>query len=120
MILADTAIWIGHWRQFDHTLETLVGRGQIICHPIVIGELACGQFPHRKLVLQSMRNLPQTMQAEHDEVLTLIEHHKLMGIGIGYADAHLLASCLLGEDQLWTIDQRLHEAARRLRVHAHF
>lgn len=118
MILADTAIWIAHWKRFDHTLETLVGRGQIICHPIVIGELACGQFAQRAYVLQSMRNLPQIMQAEHEEVLALIEHHKLIGVGIGYSDAHLLASCMLGDDHLWTVDQRLQGAARRLRVHA--
>lgn len=118
MILADTAIWIAHWRDFNDALADLVDQAQVICHPIVIGELACGQFPRRKHVLSIMRSLPQIMQADHDEVCALIENHRLMGTGIGYADAHLLASCVLGDDQLWTLDQRLQEAAKRLRVHA--
>jgi predicted nucleic acid-binding protein len=49
-----------------------------------------------------------------DEVLALIEHHRLMGIGIGWIDAHLLASAMLGGIGLWTLDRRLAEAALRL------
>ena len=36
------------------------------------------------------------------------------GVGIGYVDAHLLASARLGGAMLWTRDKRLHATAAEL------
>jgi len=53
--------------------------------------------------------------ASHDEVLYFIEHHRLMGKGIGFIDAHLLASVVLAADTaLWTLDKRLAHLASGL------
>jgi predicted nucleic acid-binding protein len=37
-------------------------------------------------------------------------------MGIGWIDAHLLASALLSEAELWTLDERLRRAAAAARV----
>jgi hypothetical protein len=43
--------------------------------------------------------------------LHFIDHHRLMGRGIGYVDAHLLAACTLSAAQLWSRDKRLATVA---------
>ncbi len=75
---------------------------------MIIGELACGTLRNRAEILQLLSNLPQAAQASHLEVLHMIEERKLMVTGIGYVDAHLLASVLLTPGaQLWTLDRKL-------------
>jgi predicted nucleic acid-binding protein len=59
--------------------------------------------------------LPGVEVASHDEVLLFVESHQLEGRGIGWVDAHLLASAALARIPLWTRDRRLREAAVRLR-----
>jgi hypothetical protein len=50
--------------------------------------------------------------ADIKEVMTLIERHSVFNMGIGYTDAHLLASVLLDQcTSLWTRDKRLKLAA---------
>jgi hypothetical protein len=116
MILADTSVWITHLRDQIAALGALLDEGQIVCHPIVVGELACGSFHLRNVVLDMIQSLPQLMEVGHDEVLTLIENQRLMGKGIGWPDAHLLAASVLGDVRLWTMDRRLSEAAHKLGV----
>ena len=49
------------------------------------------------------------------ETEPLIEQNALSGSGIGYVDAHLLASTrLTGAAVLWTKDKRLREVAANL------
>ncbi|HBM23328.1 MAG TPA: twitching motility protein PilT, partial [Alcanivorax sp.] len=86
-------------------------------HPFVVGELACGNLSRRREVLDLLRGLPPVPVADQDEVLFLIERHGLMGRGIGFIDAHLLAATLLSHaTRLWTRDKRLAEVARDLGV----
>jgi predicted nucleic acid-binding protein len=118
MILADTSIWITHLRSRIDPLGSLLEEGQVVCHPIVVGELACGSFQRRNAVLDMIQALPQLMEVGNDEVMTLIEVRRLMGSGIGWSDAHLLAASMLGDVRLWTMDRHLAEAAHRLGVHA--
>jgi predicted nucleic acid-binding protein len=113
-ILADTSVWIDHLRRGRSELAAQLEWGQIVQHPAVIGELACGTFRDRDVILDAIRRLPQIMEAQHDEVMALIEEHRLMGSGIGWIDAHLLASAVLSDVQLWTLDRRLADAARRI------
>ena len=117
MTLADTSVWVNHLRANDPILEALLEDDQVLMHPMVIGELACGNLPDREQVLDLLKELPQIPVAGDEEVLFLIERHQLMGRGIGYVDAHLLAAALLaGSVRLWTRDRRLWSAAADLNL----
>jgi len=111
MILLDTSVWVDHLRRGDARVVQILESGEAACHALVIGELACGNLKSRAQVIDLLRALPRSVPATDDEVLYFIERHKLMGRGIGYVDAHLLAAAALGESLLWTRDQRLHTIA---------
>ncbi|HKY94652.1 MAG TPA: PIN domain-containing protein [Kiloniellales bacterium] len=115
MILVDTANWIDHLHLGDAILAQLLERRLVLTHPFVIGEVAVGSLRRRSAVLIELRSLPMTMVAEDEEVLLFIDRHALFGRGLGYVDAHLLASVRLTPDaQIWTRDQRLHTVAEEL------
>ena len=115
MILVDTSVWIDHLRQVDPTLVAALEAGQVLVHPFVIGELACGNLTNRREVLALLQALPRSPLASEGEVLGFIENRRLMGRGIGYVDVHLLASAALdGNATLWTRDRRLAAVAADL------
>ena len=117
MILVDTSVWIHHLRHGDNQLAALLDAGQVLCHPFVIGELACGNLENRQDLLALLYRLPSSVSASDPEVLSFIEQRDLMGRGIGYIDAHLLASLYLSTPaQIWTRDKRLAAIARELSV----
>ncbi len=115
MILVDTSVWIDHLRAGDEKLARLLDDNQVLMHSCVVGELACGNLNNRTEVLTLLRGLPQAALATDPEVLYFIEQHRLMGRGIGYIDAHLLASVSLASPSLlWTRDRRLASVAADL------
>ena len=114
MILVDTSVWVEHLRRRHSGLAGLLEREQVLCHPFVIGELACGALRRRAEVLSLLHALPQCPLAGHDEALALIERRGLPGRGIGWIDVHLLASAVLGDAPLWTLDRRLASVAEKL------
>ena len=115
MILVDTSVWVDHLRAGDHTLVRLLESKQVLIHPFVIGELALGNIRQRANLLAELQNLPQARLASDQEVLRFIELHELFGMGIGYVDAHLLASVrLTAGASLWTRDKRLLDIAGHL------
>jgi predicted nucleic acid-binding protein len=115
--LVDTSIWVDHLRSGDPQLAELLEAGDVLIHPFVLGELALGSLRQRRLVLGDLANLPGAVLATDAEVLHLIEQARLHGRGIGYIDAHLLASTRLTPGAaLWTRDLRLHSAAETLRL----
>jgi len=115
VILADTSIWIDHFRQGNPALTDLLNANEIAIHPFIIGELALGSLAARKPTLLTLNDLPRLETAMEYEVLRFIETHALFGIGIGYIDAHLLTSVRLTPGTaLWTRDKRLKAAAERL------
>lgn len=117
MILVDTSIWIDHLNHGVAVLARLLDANEVLTHPFVVGELACGNLKNRSAVLDMMNNLYAPVVAEHHEVLAMIQQRQLMGKGIGYVDAHLLASTLLTPaTRLWTRDRRLGDAATALGV----
>ena len=117
MILVDTSVWIRHFRNTERTLFELLDDNAVLTHPIVIGELACGNLPRRPEILGTLLEMPTSPRASDEEALAFIERHRLMGLGIGYNDVHLLASALLaGDTRVWTVDARLQRAAARLFV----
>ena len=95
MILVDTSVWIDHLRARNEQLAALLGSGEILCHPFVIGELALSNLARRAAILADLRDLPQAAVALDDEALDLIERRALFGRGVGYVDAHLLAAVQL-------------------------
>jgi len=116
MVLVDTSIWVSHFRGGEARLKELLLKGRAVCHPFIVGELACGQLKNRKEILSLLEALPMAKIAEREEVLHFIEKHRLIGIGLGYVDVHLLASALLSGIPLWTKDKKLKEVAIRLNV----
>lgn len=119
MILVDTSIWVAHARTVNETLSDLLAREAVLGHPFVIGELALGGF--KPATLRILGELPSALLATNDEVLTLILDENLAGRGVGYADAHLVASArLTSEARLWTIDKKLKSVAEDLRLFADF
>jgi len=116
VVLADTSIWIDHLRKGKESLENLLLDAEIICHPYIIGELACGQLKNRDEILDLLQALPSAPTVSNDEFLFFIKEHHLMGIGIGFVDIHLLAATRLSSSHLWTGDKRLESAADRLGI----
>lgn len=115
MILVDTSIWVDHLRHGDDRLASLLNECKVLIHSFVIGELACGNLKNRAEILRLLQNLPQAAIATDAEVLFYIERHQLMVRGIGYIDAHLMASAALEEPTLlWTRDKRLSAVASGL------
>jgi len=109
MILADTSMWIDHFRATNATLQGLLQSRKIIMHPFVVAELA----------LKWLDALPAMRVAHMHEVRHMIDTHSLHGKGIGLVDAHLLASTLINSGaQLWTLDKRLKQIAESLAIHA--
>ncbi len=79
MILVDTSVWIDHLRSGDNLLVELLNRSQILAHPVIVGELACGNLRKRDDVLRLLNDLPQAPVASQNEALHFIECNKLMG-----------------------------------------
>jgi predicted nucleic acid-binding protein len=86
---------------------------------MIIGEVALGLVANRDVVLEELHALPHAKPASHSEVMAMIEWMQLFNRGIGYVDAHLLASTRqLAGGQLWTRDKRLQAEAERLGIAA--
>lgn len=108
MILVDTSVWVDHLRSRESNLAAALDSGQVLMHPFVLGELACGNLKNRGEVLTLLGRLPQAPTATDAEALGFIERRALMDRGIGYIDVHLLASVVLsGTARLWTWDKHL-------------
>ena len=116
MILVDTSVWIDHFRRNEPGLAALLSEASVLTHPFVLGELTCGNLRNRAVILRHLETLPGAVPATHNEVLRLIEDRKLWGRGIGWIDAHLLASALLSSCVLWTRDESLDQAATQAEV----
>lgn len=116
MVLVDTSIWVNHLRTGDAQLKSMLEDGEVLCHPFVVGELACGNIRNRDEVLSLLQFLPMAIVAEHSEVMQFIENHQLMGKGLGLIDVNILASTLLSRASLWTSDKHLKTVATKLSV----
>lgn len=116
MVLVDTSVWVRHLRQGEPNLERLLTDGEVMCHPFVVGELACGSIRNRTEILSLLQILPLATEATHDEVLQFIERNHMMGKGLGYIDVHLCASAILSSVPMWTYDRRLKETNERLGI----
>ena len=116
MVLVDTSVWVSHLRHANEDLRKLLHGGEVVCHPFIVGELACGNLKNRNEILTYLQSLPMTILAEDQEVLRFIEDHRLMGKGLGYIDAHLIASAVLTNVLLWTLDKTLDKFTEKLGI----
>lgn len=114
MVLVDTSVWIDHFRVENNDLKTILNDGLVVCHPFIIGELACGNLRNRKEILSHLRSLPMAIRARHNEVMQFIENNQLMGKGLGYIDMHLLASAVLTGISFLTLDRKLKRVSLHL------
>jgi predicted nucleic acid-binding protein len=115
VILVDTSVWVDHLRSADPKLAAALADGEVLMHSFVVGELGCGNIAGRTEILGLLDDLPAAREATHQEVMALIDRRKLMGRGIGYVDAHLLAAAMLTPGAvLWTRDRRLASIAAEL------
>jgi len=113
-VLIDTSVWISHLRSPNGTLIDLLKQGVAATHSAVIGELACGSIKNRVAFVESLGRLKFITEAESKEVIELIERRKLYGKGIGWIDAQLLASCLISDATLFTLDKKLAVISSKL------
>ena len=111
MTLVDTSVWIDHFRRGNIRLRELLEEGEVATHPMVLGELACGNLLRRAATLRLLGRLPDILQAPDHLVLRSIDSHRLFGKGIGWIDAHLFTASLLSAVPLWTLDRRLAKLA---------
>ena len=114
MVLVDTSIWVAHLRQSSRQLEKLLMDAEVMCHPFILGELACGNLKNRNEIIPLLQALPVAPTIEFDEFLFFIDRNQLMGKGVGFVDVHLLASAQLAGVPLWTADKRLKSATDQL------
>jgi predicted nucleic acid-binding protein len=112
MILVDTSVWVEHFRAGSDRLRGLLLDEQVLCHPFVVGELACGTLHKRVDILSMLKALPEAHLLEHEEVMGFIEAQRLYGRGIGWVDA----STLLTRCAIWTFDKPLRRVAAALNV----
>lgn len=116
MILADTSVWVEHFRRNLPSLTEHLAQGQIAIHSVVLGELATGNLWRRAETLRWLNRLPRVTEPDATECLVFIERHKLFGMGIGWNDVQLLAAADHSRIPLWSRDKKLAQAARRLRL----
>jgi predicted nucleic acid-binding protein len=119
LILADTSVWIDHFRSGNKKLGEILSDGQLVIHPWIVAELALGSLRDRSTMLKMLDHLPRVRVAQISELRLVIEARHLYGLGIGFTDAHLIAAVFLNPPALlWTKDRRLRQVAENLGIHA--
>jgi predicted nucleic acid-binding protein len=114
MVLVDTSVWVEHLRRGLPALSTLLEDEQVLGHPFVTGELACGNLRSRSVLLEHLNRLPQSPRVSDEEALAFLENRRLFGRGLGWIDIHLLASARLAACRFWTLDKPLLAAADKI------
>jgi predicted nucleic acid-binding protein len=119
MVLVDTSVWIrflANRMPYAAELARLLEKDEAAGHDLVYGELLVGDSGGRSQLLNSYDLIDRVPAVGHRDVATFVRSHKLYGRGIGWIDAHLLASALLADTSLWTADERLARLAGELRI----
>ena len=117
-VLVDTSVWVAHFRRTDSALASLLAADRVLCHPLIVVEVACGTPPApRQRSISDLQRLRHAIVATPKEILHLIEAERLYDSGCGAIDMALLASARLTPGaQLWTHDRDLATLAKRLGV----
>jgi predicted nucleic acid-binding protein len=118
-VLVDTSVWIrflANRAPYAAQLDDLLSRDEVSGHPFVYGELLVGDRGGRKAFLADFELMDAAPVVSHAEVVAFVRDRRLSGRGIGWVDAHLLASALVGRLKLWTADSPLAAVATELGV----
>ena len=118
MILVDTSVWVDHLRHTEDGLVELLESGQVLTHPFIIEELACGNLANRQEFVELLEALPTVAVAHHEEVLELLDQERLYGTGLGSVDVHLIASARLSFAKIWSKDKAMLRESKRLEIEA--
>ncbi|MEI7535986.1 MAG: PIN domain-containing protein [Comamonadaceae bacterium] len=111
-VLVDSSVWVGHFKVRNEHLVDLLGAGAVVCHPYVVGEVACGTPPNRRVIIDLLAELDSAPVATPEEFLAMMDLRQLHGRGCGFVDMSLLASALLSETALiWTLDKKFEALA---------
>ena len=119
IVLVDTSVWIrflSNRAPYAAELDRLLNRDEVSGHEFVYGELLIGDRGGRRQLLANYAQMHQAPAVSHADVVEFVQSRRLHGRGIGWIDAHLLASTLVGRLKLWTTDPRLAVIARELRI----
>ncbi len=119
IVLVDTSVWIrflANRAPYAAELDGLLSRDEVSGHELVYGELLIGDKGGRKLLLTDYEQMHQAPAVPHGDIVEFVRSRRLHGHGIGWIDAHLLASALVGRLKLWTTDPRLAVLARELGI----
>ena len=116
MILVDTSIWVNHFRRKNIQLEELLSHEAVYCHPLIIGELACGNLHHRNEILDLLSELPTAVIVTDQEALAFIEQHQIMCKGLGMVDVLLLAATVVSNLKVLTDDKVMKQVAIKLEI----
>ena len=119
IVLVDTSVWIrflSNRAPYAAELEWLLSRDEVSGHEFVYGELLIGDKGGRRELLDDYALMHQAPQVPHSDVVTFVRERRLHGRGVGWIDAHLLASALVGRLKLWTTDPRLAILAKELGI----
>jgi predicted nucleic acid-binding protein len=119
IVLVDTSIWIrflANRAPYAAILDALLSRDEVSGHEYVYGELLIGDKGGRTQLLAAYEQMHQAPVVPHADVVEFVRERRLHGRGIGWIDAHLLASALVGHLKLWTTDPRLMTIAKELRI----
>lgn len=116
MILADTSVWIDHFRRGSASFARQLESGEVATHTVVLGELASGNLLRREETLTALRRLPSLKEGSSEECFSYLEAHRLFGIGLGWNDIQLLVAAQLSHARLWSLDRPLARAAKKLNL----
>lgn len=117
MIIADTSVWVEHFRRKETTLERLLMEAVVLIHPFVFGELLLNGLPKRGGLAARLHELDAAPVATPAEAAAFINWARLKGTGVGYVDVHLIVSArMLPNGRILTLDNDLHAQAERLGV----
>jgi predicted nucleic acid-binding protein len=119
MVLVDTSVWVRflanrapHAAELDRLLE----EDEVAGHHLIPGELLIGDAGGRQQFLRWYEAMYYLPSISHTDVVTFVRAHRLYGSGIGWVDAHLLASAVVTAVPLWTADASLAKMANRFGV----
>jgi len=115
MILVDTSVWIRFLagaEPYASGLDRLLVDDEVLGHDFVYGELLIGDRGGRAKLLGAYKRMRQAASVPDSEVVEFVRHRKINGRGIGWIDAHLLASAIVAHSTLWSADRPLATVAQ--------
>jgi predicted nucleic acid-binding protein len=120
MVLIDTSVWIRAFMgkaPFQAGVARLIEDEQIVSHDMVYGELLIGdRGGGRQRFLFDYGRKPRAPLVPHREAVAFVQARKLHGRGLGWIDAHLVASALVQGCKFWTADLTLAAVADELGI----